>query len=342
MGAFGKDVSKFILLGASTLMFLIAAAGLGLSPYVYYNAAAKAVITTSLLMAVLILSVVLMSFSILGCKTALASDSKMKSSIYGRGTSSVQFSELSTCTYLFLVLVLLIAEFFAAGVISNAGHALQLAKTHHFDVQSGLGKAAENTIVFLHDQLGELYDGSKCQGGQPWLASEAKPFNFSQVECHNKAASQALNSLFQNASLSEEKEYATYKNCVADPAFKRSSKKFTQAFCGSEVRIVLLAGRYGRYLVWAPVCVAVLTFIVFVATICRLGDLQRLCGREQKTRQPETFRCPYLRENAKAFIQTEPLQSYDIGTPPQSYDIGTPPQSPRLQILAKDQPFGEP
>merc|ERR1719498_1846192 len=94
-----------------------------------------------------------MGFSILGYKTALNPPGKNKR---------------HRCMYLSLLLMLFFAEFFAARVIFNAGHTFQLAQTHHFAVQSASDKAAKNdALVFLHDQLAELYDGAKCQGGQP-------------------------------------------------------------------------------------------------------------------------------------------------------------------------------
>jgi len=202
-------------------------------------------------------------------------------------------------------------------------------------VQMGLDEAAKDALVLLHDQLGQLYDGSKCRGGQPWLGAEAKPSNFSQVECHDEAASAALSSLLQNASLDEGTKYASYENCTADPAFKRGSKQFTQAFCASEARIVSLAGRYGHYLVWVPVPLVVLSFIVFVATFCRIHN--------QKMKRPESFRCPYLRENAQAFYcNTRTIQIQTEPTEPLEYSIGTPPQSPRLQIFAHHRPLDEP
>lgn len=305
----GKNVSKLILLGTSTLIFLIAGVGLGVSLYVYYHvAAAKAVTTTGLLRAVYILSVVLMGFSILGYKTALNPPGKNKR---------------HRCMYVSLLLILFFAEFFAARVIFNAGHTFQLAQTHHFAVQSASDKAAKNdALVFLHDQLAELYDGAKCQGGQPWSA-DGSSVNFSQVECHNKAATQALNSLFGNASISEEKEYATYKNCTMDPAFKSSSQEFTLAFCGSEAHIVSLAVSYGCYLVWAPVCLAVLSFVLLSAMICIFCEPKMHCADTLR------WQCraaqSYYRNTRTMQVQTEPLQ----------------PQSPRLQIHCCHPPLGE-
>lgn len=215
--------------------------------------------------------------------------------------------------YLSLLLVLLTTEFFAAGLIFNLGSSLQLAKTH----QSGL--------LFLHDQLGALYDGSKCRGGQPRSASEAIPFNFSQVECQDKAVSQALNSILRNANISEEKEYATYKKCAADPAFNSTSEEFTRAFCGSEAQIVSLAGRYGQYLVVAPICLGVLTFILMVTFILLVP------WRQQKTQRPQTVVSlmgarGYYNNTRTVQVQTEPDESETSG----------------LQIFARHRSLSEP
>merc|ERR1719313_2754166 len=194
-------------------------------------------------MAVFIASIVLMFFSCLGCKTAL----------------NPPYKKCSRCMYLSILMILFILEFVAAGYIFNLGHALEVAKEHHYDVEGGVNKAAEDALVFLHNQLTEFYNDEKCTGGES-IGYPTLPFNFTTVTCKRK-----------------KDQRFTYNG---------SSATFTQTFCGSEEHIVSLAQKYSHYLVWFPVALAALTFILFVATLCVIANNRRQIREQQQQRAP--------------------------------------------------------
>jgi len=259
MGACGKGISQCILLTTNTLIFLIAAGSLGVSVYFFHDIAALAMTKFPLLVVVAIAAVVLMIFSCLGCKTALNAPQK----------------RCSRCLYLSTLLVLFIAEFVAAGYIFNFGHALEVAKEHRFDVRSAVHLASEDALVFLHNSLNDLYVAEKCAGGGQF--QKKLPFNFTEVQCKTKSSTQAFHSLFHDSIISTAHELQRYENCTADPSFDTGilhigTNNFTQAFCGSEAHIASLANQYAGYLVWFPVCLAALTLIHLVATICMMAQ----------------------------------------------------------------------
>jgi len=256
-----RGVSQCILLTTNTLIFIIAAAGAGFTTYVFYDSAAKALTRMSLLTAVFVASLALMIFSCLGCRTA----------------SQAPRKKCSRCLYLSILLVLFIAEFAVAGYIFNLGHALDVAKDHHFDVKRGVNKAAEDALVFIHNQLSDLYVDEKCTGGAPNASYPNVPFNFTEVECKTDGATRAFHSLLQDNTIEDHVALLRYTNCTADENFKYdgSSSDFTKTFCGSEAHVVSLANRYAQYLVWFPVMLAALTFILLVATICMIADMTR-------------------------------------------------------------------
>jgi len=254
MGACGKGISQCILLTTNTLIFLIAAGSLGVLIYVFQNTAAMAITKFGLLQVVVAAAIMLMIFSCLGCRTALNAPQK----------------RCSRCLYLSILLVLFIAEFVAAGYIFNFGHALEVAKEHHFDVQSGVNAATEDALWFLHGELSDLYESEKCIGGG--RLQEKLPFNFTKVECKTESSTQAFHSLLQDSIISTAGELKRYENCTADLQASRGTTNFTQAFCGSEAHIVSLASHYASVLVWSPVCLAALTFILLVATICMMAQ----------------------------------------------------------------------
>jgi len=271
MGACGKGVSQFVLLTVNTLIFLIAAGGLGVSIYVFYDTAAKALTHMSLLMAVFIASIVLMFFSCLGCKTALNPPSK----------------KCSRCMYLSILMVLFILEFVAAGYIFNLGHALEVAKEHHYDVEGGVNKAAEDALVFLHSQLTEFYNDENCTGGES-VGYPTLPFNFTTVTCKSNEATQGFAVILKDNTITTAQQLAAYDKCTKDQRFTYdgSSATFTQTFCGSEEHIVSLAQKYSHYLVWFPVALAALTFILFVATLCVIANNRRQIREQQQQRAP--------------------------------------------------------
>lgn len=269
-----KGTSQCILLSTSTLIFLIAAAAMGVSIYIYLDAVAKSVTRVSLLTVIGSVSLALMSFAIMGCKAAVTPPQK----------------KCSRCMYLTVLLVLFLAEFIAAGYVFNLGHALDVAKEKGFDIRGNVttkvDKAAEDALTFLHDQLNDLYVDESCTGGA--AAGDKLPIHFGEVSCKKKGAQDAFHELFKGAAIETQPALETYTNCTANPKFSKSNKDFTQSFCGSETHIVSLARKYARYLVWFPVALAGLTFILLVATICliaaknkeRRQQIRMMDGRE--------------------------------------------------------------
>lgn len=257
MGRCTKGTSQFVLLATNTLIFLVSAASLGVSVYIFYDAAAKSLSKVSLLTVVGIASLALMLFSIIGCKAAVTPPQK----------------KCSKCLYLTILLFLFMAEFIAAGYVFNLGHALEAAKSKGFNLKGDVDKAAENALVFLHNQIKELYDDEQCQGGG---ASGAQiPFNFTAVKCKTKRVDDAFRAILQTDASITNQTLASYTNCTTDAKFTPSGSKptdFTQAFCGSEANIVTLAHRYSRYIVWFPVALAVLTMLLLISTICLMGQ----------------------------------------------------------------------
>lgn len=255
-----KGTSQCILLSTSTLIFLIAAAAMGVSIWIYLDAVAKSVTRVSLLTVIGIVSLALMMFAVMGCKAAVTPPQK----------------KCSRCMYLTVLLVLFLAEFIAAGYVFNLGHALDVAKEKGFDIRGNVttkvDKAAEDALTFLHDQLNDLYIDESCTGGAARsIPGGTLPIHFNEVTCKKKGAQDAFHALFKGAAIETQLALETYTNCTADPKFSKSNKDFTQSFCGSEVHIVSLARKYARYLVWFPVALAGLTFILLVATICLIA-----------------------------------------------------------------------
>jgi len=285
MGACGKGVSQCILLTTNTLIFLIAVASLGASVFVFRDALASAttklsVLRTldfpaddlaklhdfvgsarSVLMVVAIAAIVLMIFSCLGCKTALNPPER----------------RCSRWLYLSILLVLFIAECGAGCVMFNLIHALGVAKEHQLDGHSAMNSASEDALVVLHNKLSDLYASEKCTGGEQ--SRERLPFHFTKVECKTASSSQVFHFLFLDSVISTEEERKRYEQCTANPSFEvitesheLSTTTFNQAFCGSEAHIVSIADYYANILAWFPVCLAALTFILLVATICMMAQ----------------------------------------------------------------------
>jgi hypothetical protein len=111
------------------------------------------------------------------------------------------------------------------------------------------------------------------------IPSTAVPFNFTQVhDCKTKAIDEAFLTIFKDASIDSPAEFAAYTNCTTDERMTPGGgtpSDFTQSFCGSETHIVSLAHKYSQYLVWFPVALAILTFVLLVATICLIAAAQK-------------------------------------------------------------------
>jgi len=259
-----KGFSRCILFTTNTLIFLLAAGALGVSVYIFTDEAKKALTKVSLLTIVTAVSAALMIFSLIGCKAAVTPPQK----------------KCSKCCYLTILLVLFLAEFVAAGYIFNLGNALQVAKDKGYDIQGNTTKAAEDAVVFLHDQLEDLYKDEGCSGGG---ADASKiPFGFTEVTCKTKAVDDTFHTILTAEKVTTEAEEETYTRCTTDKKFTPSGSpsNFTQAFCGSESNIVSLAHKYTKYLVWFPVLLAGLTFILLVATLCLLAQKQQQLQRQ--------------------------------------------------------------
>lgn len=256
MGRCVKGTSQGILLVVNTLIFIAAAGALSVSIWAFSSVVVKSLTQTSLLAVIVAVSTVLIFFSVLGCRTALAPPQK----------------KCSKCAYLTILFVLFLAEWAAAGYVYNVGNALQVAKDNHFNVQHGVDKAAEDALRFLHDQLNNMYTQEECQGG---AATGAKtPFNFSTVHCKTVAVDDAFITLFQDSTITNT-ELGRYTNCTTDAAYTNATSTpspFTQSFCGSETHIASLAHKYSKYLMWFPVTLAGLTFILLVSTICLIAE----------------------------------------------------------------------
>lgn len=259
-----KGFSRCILFTANTLIFLLAAGAMGVTGYIFSNVAAKAVTKMSLLTVVAIVSVALMLFALIGCKAAVTPPQR----------------KCSKCCYLTILLVLFLAEFVAAGYIFNLDHALEKARDKGFDIQGNATKAAEDAVVFLHDQLEDLYKDEGCTGGG---ADASKlPFGFTEVHCKTQAVDDAFRTILTAEKVTTDNQLQTYRKCTTDEKFTPSGSpsNFTQAFCGSESNIVSLAHKYTKYLVWFPVLLAGLTFILLVATLCLLAQKQQQLQRQ--------------------------------------------------------------
>jgi len=256
MGRCTKGSSQCVLLVTNTLIFIISGAALGVTIYIFLDAVAKSLTKVNLLTVVGVASIALMIFAILGCCAALTPPQK----------------KCSKCCYLTILLVLFLAEFVAAGYVFNLGHALEVANDKGFNVQGGVDKAAEDAVVFLHDQLESLYNDEHCQGGS--AKGSALPLNFTKVTCNNQKVTDAFKTILQDPSITTKQELSSYNNCTTDTRMSSSGKPndFTQAFCGSETHIVSLARKYSKYLVWFPVALAGLTFILLVSTICLIAQ----------------------------------------------------------------------
>lgn len=256
MGRCVKGTSQSILLVVNTLIFIAAAGALSVSIWAFSSVLIKSLTKTSLLAAIVAVSTILIFFSVLGCRTALTPPQK----------------KCHKCAYLTILFVLFLAEWAAAGYVYNVGNALQVAKDNRFDVKQGVDKAAEDALHFLHDQLQSMYTQEECQGGA--ATGTIAPLNFSTVHCKTEAVTDAFSTLFQDNHVTIT-EYVNYTNCTTDAAFTKATSTpspFTQSFCGSETHIASLAHKYAKYLMWFPVALAGLTFILLVSTIFLIAE----------------------------------------------------------------------
>lgn len=252
-----SGLSKCILYGSNFLIFIIAAAAIGVSLYVFHEEAAKALTKVSLLTVIAIVSAGMMLFSILGC-CAVRSPPQKKCSRF---------------CYLLLLLVLLLAETIVAGLILGESKALKVAKDHNFDIKSVTEKKAVDAMHFLHDQLQDFYVREGCSGGS---ANSTKiPIGFAPITCKSNSdgVNDAIRTIFENNTISTDVELKGYVTCRSDPAYiKQGHKDFTEAFCGSQANIVHLAQKYASYLMWFPVGLAILTLLLLICTICVIAQ----------------------------------------------------------------------
>lgn len=243
----------------NTLIFVAAAGALSVCIWAFSSILVKSLTKTSLLAVIVAVSTVLIFFSVLGCRTALTPPQK----------------KCSKCTYLTILFVLFLAEWAAAGVVYNVGAALEVAADHNFNVhnvQQGADKAAKDALHYIHDQLQTMYTQEDCKGGA--ATGTTAPFSFSTVSCKTAAITDVFSSLFKDSTVIKT-ELAQYNNCTADAAYTKANSTasaFTQSFCGSQADIASLAHKYAKYLMWFPLALAGLTFILLVSTICLIAE----------------------------------------------------------------------
>jgi ABC-type multidrug transport system fused ATPase/permease subunit len=260
MGRCIAGVSQGVLLVSNTLLFLIAAGSLGLCIYLFHDEVASSLTKVSILTIAAIISVPMMLFAFLGCKTAYNPPEK----------------RCSRCLYLTILMILFLAEFIIGGLVYNVSNALQVAKDHNFDIQGDANKAARTVLHFLHDQLDEVYDKGHCQGGS--ANSSQIPIEFEKISCNSASRSDAINTIFKHDVIRDTSKFYSYTNCTSDSAYTPSGEKpsdFTQAFCGSQANVASLAQKYSSYLMWFPIGLGILTLVLLIATVCIIGHKHR-------------------------------------------------------------------
>jgi hypothetical protein len=257
MGRCVAGVSQCVLLVSNTLIFLVAGGSLGVCIYLFHDEVASSLTNINILTLAAIISVPIMLFALLGCKTA----------------HNPPVKKCSRCLYLSILLILFLAEFIIGGLVYNVSNSLQLAKDHNFDIQGDANKAARTAVHFLHDQLDNFYDREDCQGGA--ANGTSIPIGFEPILCKSSANVDTISAIFKNHVIRDSSALYMYTNCTSDPAYTPVGEKpsdFTQAFCGSQSNIVSLAQKYSNYLMWFPIGLGVLTFLLLIATICIIGQ----------------------------------------------------------------------
>jgi len=264
-----RGIAQSLLLFVNTWMFIGSTACLCSFMYVFQGHKTNAMKRMSLLMVVFIVSIVVMLMSVLGCMTAMNRSPK----------------PVARVLYLLVLLSMFTGSIFAGKTIVEFGEGLQAENELHTSAR--VNEAAERATMFLHNELNELYVTEKCTGGRP-IGYPTLPFNFSKVECGRPAATKSFIGLLKDSKIKTKAEFYRYENCTADPALALDTKRYTESreflktFCGSESHIVHLAKKYAHYLVWFPVCLAGLTFILLLATsymMCQTEKKEKDTGR---------------------------------------------------------------
>jgi hypothetical protein len=254
------SVSEGVLVVTNTLIFLIAAGSLGVCIYLFHDEVASSLTKVNLLTVVVVLTVPMMIFAFLGCRTALNPPAR----------------KCSRCLYLTILLLLFLVEFAIGGLVYNVCNALQVAKDNHFDIEGDAQKAARTVRNFIHDQLDDYYDKQDCHGGA--AKSLTLPIEFQTISCKSSASTDAMKTILKDEVINDEQAFHTYQVCTMDSSYTPRGEKpsdFTQAFCGSQANIVKLAEKYSNYLLWVPVGLGILTLVLLIATMFVIGQKKR-------------------------------------------------------------------
>jgi len=258
------DVSKCIVILCNATLFFIAAATGAVSIFVYSGVIANFITKPSLLVYILVASGFVVLMSLIGCRVA----------------NSPPRRKCSRFVYLFLLLVVILAEFSAAALFSNLGNSLEVAKDHHFDIESGLDSAAIEALTYLHDQIVDLYESGNCTGGE--ANGDKFPIDFSKVHCGEFGVNEAFSVICKASKIINTNDFERFSNCSAHftaPSVPPSGA--TQIFCSSEAHIVALAQKWTKYLTWCPAVLTVLTLLLFVATIVLISQSRLQQRRRQ-------------------------------------------------------------
>lgn len=249
------DVSKCIVILCNTTLFCIAAAAGAVSICVYSGVISSYITKPSLLVYVLVASSFVAVMSLIGCRVA----------------NSPPRRKCSRFVYLFLLLVVIVAEFSAAALFSNLGNSLEVAKDHHFDIEGGLDSAAIEALTYLHDQIVDLYENGNCTGGE--ANGDKFPIAFSKVHCEKFSVNEAFSVICKANKITNTNDFERFSNCSTHytaPSVPPSGA--TQIFCSSEAHIVAVAQKWTKYLTCCPVVLTVLTLLLFVATIVLISQ----------------------------------------------------------------------
>lgn len=249
--------SKCILLTANTTIFAVAVSALGAAIYVYSGIFHSAITTISLLTLVAGLAVVMVVFSLLGCRVA----------------SSMPRRKCSRLAYLMLLVVMLLSQLVAAVWFFNLRSILQTAEAHDIHIGSNLDTAARDTLQYLHDQVGFLYEEGNCTGGG--ANGTSLPISFASVECEEASVQRAFTVLeLQSGIIVDDAQLARYSECTAAHVAVSGSSTApaaTQLYCSSEANVVVLMRRYSLIVASVFTCLALLTVLLLVSTV-RLMD----------------------------------------------------------------------
>jgi hypothetical protein len=267
-----SGLSRCILLVSNTLVFLLGAGACAVSIYVFRDEVGKSLTRQNMLVVVGSASVIVMLFSLLGCRAAFSPPAK----------------RCSRCIYLTLLLVLFFVEFITAGLIFNMRNSLEVAKEHNFDITKSANKAAATSMHLLYLSLHDYYVHQGCHGGG--ANSTTIPIGFSKITCNGKGVNEAVAVIFANPEVVSETQLKGYETCRQNPDYtKEKPTEFTEAFCGSQENIASLAQKYEGYIMWFPIALAALTLLLLICMICVIAD-QRKRRRQELSDAREPFR----------------------------------------------------